>query len=62
MMASIDSEVCIGCTLCIQVCPDVFEMEQDKAVVRKTPVPYDLLQACKDAASQCPVNAITLKE
>lgn len=59
MRASVDPQVCIGCTLCTQTCPEVFKMEGDKAVAYKDPVPEALEEACKNAAEQCPVSAIT---
>lgn len=62
MTAYVNPDICIGCTLCVQTCPDVFRMEDDKAVAFKNPVPEALKQACKEAAEQCPVDAITVKE
>ncbi|MGE5197723.1 MAG: ferredoxin [Deltaproteobacteria bacterium] len=61
MKAVVDQEKCIGCTLCTQVCPEVFKMEGDKAVAYVNPVPRELEEKCKDAAQQCPVEAITVK-
>lgn len=61
MTAYVDIEVCIGCTLCTQTCPEVFKMEGPKAVAYNNPVPVGFEDTCKDAADQCPVNAITVK-
>jgi len=61
MKAIVDADKCIGCSLCVQVCPDVFEMQGDKASVSKDPVPADFEAACKDAMGQCPVEAITIE-
>ena len=58
MKAVVDSDKCIGCSLCVQICAEVFRMEDDKAVVYVTPVPQEFEQICKDAAGQCPVEAI----
>ncbi len=62
MKAIVDPETCIGCTLCVQVCPEVFKMENDKAVAFVDKVAEAAMDSCKDAADQCPVNAITVKE
>lgn len=63
MRAIVDPEKCIGCTLCTQVCPEVFKMGDDKAVAYLDPLPKELVEKCGRAASdQCPVNAITIKE
>lgn len=60
MKAMVDPEKCIGCTLCTQVCPEVFKMEGDKAIAYTNPVPEKAIDACREAASQCPVEAITV--
>lgn len=60
MNVRIDPELCIGCGLCTQTAPDVFEMDGDKAVAKVNPVPESLQTSCKDAASSCPVNAIII--
>lgn len=62
MNVKVDPELCIGCELCVQTAPSVFEMEVDKAITKVNPVPEDEEATCKDAADSCPVNAITIKE
>ena len=54
MPIKIDKEKCIGCGLCVSICEDVFEMKEDKAIVKaqkKTP-------CVKEAIESCPVKAI----
>ena len=34
MKAVVDEGLCTGCGLCADSCPDVFEMEGDKAIVK----------------------------
>lgn len=62
MKAIVDQDICIGCGLCPQICPEVFRMEGDKAVAYTDPVPLNLQDSCKQAAEQCPVSAISIKE
>lgn len=63
MRAIVDAETCIGCALCTQVCPEVFKMNDDKAVAYLDPVPQELVDKCAQAANdQCPVSAITVEE
>lgn len=61
MKARVDPDICIGCALCVQTCPEVFTMEGDKAIVHISPVPKDSEAACKQAADECPVTAIIIE-
>jgi ferredoxin len=63
MQAKVDADLCMGCSVCESVCPDAFEMDADnKAQVRVNPVPVELEQDCRDAADQCPEQAIQIVE
>lgn len=58
MAIVIDQDECIGCESCVELCPDVFEMDEDgeKAVV----IAEDSTAACVDEAIEtCPVEAIS---
>lgn len=61
MKAKVDPDICIGCTLCVQTCPEVFRMEGDKAVASTALVPKDLESQAKQAADECPVTAIIIE-
>jgi len=58
MKAVVDNDACIGCGLCAQVAPEVYEMQGDKAVVLGSEIAEDKLEDAKSGAEQCPVNAI----
>lgn len=60
MKAKIDSDTCIGCGLCVSTCPEVYKMEDDKAVVIVAVVPKSAEECCKKGADECPVTAITI--
>ncbi|MFP4473692.1 MAG: ferredoxin [Candidatus Omnitrophota bacterium] len=62
MKAIVDKETCTGCELCTQTCPEVYEMQGDVAVVTADPVPEDAELVAKQAAEDCPVEAITIEE
>ena len=62
MKVKIDEETCIGCGVCVDTCPDVFELVDDKAKAKVDEVPKDLVKSCKEAAENCPVEAIELME
>lgn len=61
MKAFVDEELCTGCGLCVDTCPSVFEMKEDKAIVKVNPVPDDSIDCSKEAASNCPVEAIKVE-
>ena len=62
MKAVVDSELCTGCGLCEQTCPEVFKMEEDKAVAFVDAVPQEAAESCKQTAQDCPVEAIKIEE
>ena len=61
MKVSVNDE-CTGCGLCVDTCPEVFEMEDDIATVTVDEVPAGSIDTCKEAAEDCPVEAISIEE
>ncbi len=49
MKATVDASVCIGCGVCPDVCPEVFEMEGNIAVVKVDTVPENTETSCREA-------------
>ncbi len=62
MKATVDEETCIGCGLCVETCPEVFELTDDKATVKVDEVPAQVADTCREAAENCPVEAIQIEE
>lgn len=63
MKAAVDRETCIGCGLCADTCPEVFEMnDENVAEVKVSPVPPEAEDTCREAAESCPVESISLTE
>jgi ferredoxin len=60
MKAVVDAEKCIGCGLCAQVAPDIYEMQGDKAITKVDEISDDMADSAKSGAEQCPVEAITV--
>jgi ferredoxin len=61
MKAKVDKDLCTGCGLCADTCPDVFEMVDDKANVKADPVPQNAEESCREAKENCPVEAISIE-
>jgi ferredoxin len=63
MKATVDKETCTGCELCVNTCPEVFEMDDDGlAKEKQSEVPAGAEESCREAASDCPVEAISIEE
>lgn len=55
---TLNTEKCIGCTRCMQVCPHaVFTMDHKKAVI----VTKDACMECGACMSNCPTEALVVK-
>ncbi len=61
MKAFVDEDLCTGCELCTQTCPDVFEMDDDVAKVTGDEIPADAEDCARQAAEECPVEAIRVE-
>lgn len=63
MKARIEKDACAGCGLCVDLCPEVFEMDAEgKAEVKVNPVASEAEAGCRDAADQCPTSAILVED
>ncbi len=62
MKVTVEPDECSGCELCVNICPEVFEMAGDLAVVRQEEVPSGAEESCMQAAEDCPVEAIKIDE
>ncbi|MEE9584403.1 MAG: ferredoxin, partial [Candidatus Brocadiales bacterium] len=50
MQSRVDADLCTGCELCVTTCPEVFVMEDDKAIAKTNPVPAEAEENCRKAA------------
>ncbi len=63
MKVSVDPEVCTGCGPCVDICPEVFELNDEGiAIVKTNPVPPGLEESCREAADSCPTEAISIED
>jgi ferredoxin len=54
-------DTCTACGLCVDTCPEVFEMGSDIAQVAVEEVPAEHEDAVQQAADECPVEAIIVE-
>jgi ferredoxin len=57
------TEDCIACNLCVETCPEVFQMGDDNlAHPIVDPIPAEHQEKAREAAAACPVEAIIIEE
>ena len=54
-------DTCTACGLCVDTCPEVFEMGDDMAQVMVDDVPAEHEDAVQQGADECPVEAIVVE-
>jgi ferredoxin len=61
MRATVDENQCQGHARCWEICPEVFELDDEGHALVTTPeVPAELEAKAREAADNCPERAITL--
>jgi len=60
MEVRIDEDLCTGCGLCEETCPDIFKMNEEKDVAEVIKTDYDDYdeECIQEAAESCPSEAI----
>jgi len=62
LQVQVDPDLCISCGTCIDICPDVFDWnEEEKAQATVDEVPGDLESEVHEAVESCPTSAISEK-
>ncbi|MDD3926238.1 MAG: ferredoxin [bacterium] len=55
----VDPDKCIGCEICVNACPDIFEMQADGlSHVKEDAAACEQEGCCEEAAELCPTDAI----
>lgn len=57
-------DFCIRCGICIDVCPELYEMdfEEDEVNIKVDEVPEVLMEKAKESIKECAVGAIHFKK
>lgn len=56
------NDECSACGVCEDICTEVFELGDEKAEVKVNPVPAEYEEKCREAAEECPTEAIEITE
>lgn len=60
MIAKVDKDSCIGCGMCIDICPEAFKYDDDyKSECTMEEIPEELTEKVAEAIDVCPVEAIS---
>ena len=54
-------DTCTACGLCVDTCPEVFEMGSDIAQVTVDEVPSEFEETAQQAVDECPAEAIIVE-
>lgn len=61
LKASVNKNTCIGCGICIDICPNIFEFDpQGLSEATIATIDPSLGNCAKNAAKACPTNAIAI--
>jgi ferredoxin len=55
---TVDPDLCIGCGLCAEICPEVFEIGDDGQAHVIDENECDQSDCCSEAKDSCPTEAI----
>lgn len=59
MSVNVNRDDCIGCGVCAQICPDVFELDEDAGKAKV--IRPDGAECAQEAADSCPVGCISIE-
>ena len=64
MKVTVDEDLCTACGLCVDTCPEVFDLgdDDDVAQVKVDVVPEEFEELCEQAAEECPSEAIIIED
>jgi ferredoxin len=55
-------EGCTACEVCVDICPEVFDLPDDVAIVKEGVNFDDYAEEIKECAESCPVEVIKYEE
>jgi len=62
MKVKVNKNKCLGCGLCTNLCPQVFELKNGRSQIKKSANLEKNLKEIKQAAENCPVQALKISD
>lgn len=63
MKVRVDHEACEGNGVCVRLCPDVFELDDEDVLrIKLSPVPPEHEERVRRAVAKCPKQALSLED
>jgi len=62
MKIKVDKNKCLGCGMCVNMCPEVFELKNGKSQIKEKANLEKNKECIKEAADNCPVQAIKIEK
>lgn len=59
MNTKVNRDECIGCGVCAQICPEVFELDEEAGKAKV--IRQEGSECAQEAADSCPVGCITVE-
>ncbi|HDQ93673.1 MAG TPA: ferredoxin [Synergistetes bacterium] len=60
MIVKVNHDECIGCGVCAQICPEVFELDEDAGKAKV--IRQGGAECAREASDSCPVGCITVED
>lgn len=52
-----DEDICVGDGTCVEICPGIFEMEENGAITKMAEEPEELEDRCREVAEASPMDS-----
>jgi len=63
LRAAVDRTACCGYALCVEICPDMYELGDDNVVhIIQATIPDELMERVRRAVELCPQSALSIEE
>ena len=62
IMKAYVNEECILCGICADMCPEIFELGDERAEVLLEEIPMEHEECCREAADDCSTDAIEIND